>query len=152
MIHLQGEMRVSDDEDVLIFPQPECCDSNSKVEFEKLFKKNNVGGQVLEVPEIQNNSTMLLSAKRIPLDLSRAIALARNNLGMTQRQLSMRMSIDVATLASIEAGTASASTPVIPRIKKFLGIKREKKTTIVASKCLNVSASQRNATDAGLSQ
>jgi ribosome-binding protein aMBF1 (putative translation factor) len=62
--------------------------------------------------------------KRIASENARLISLARNQLKMTQKQLSTKLSIDQAHLAAIEAGTAINNPAEIAKIKRFLGLNR----------------------------
>ena len=67
-------------------------------------------------------TTDAMRHKKIASDNARLISLARNQLKMTQKQLSTKLSIDQAHLASIEAGTAIHNPTEIAKIKRFLGL------------------------------
>ena len=89
-------------------PKPKVQNENNKI--------SNDDDEIVIVPKISQSNSILIKT-------------ARNKMGLTQKQLASKISIDVQILQAYESGKAVPDFKIMLKLEKILGIKLNKKKT-----------------------
>ena len=119
---------MENDDDIIEFGRPKLGDEFDWGIISKLSAppaldepKVNMTDEAVQLTRIARE-TDAARHRKVPSTIAMAIARGRMTVGLTQKQLATRLSIDSKHIAAIEAGTAVYVASELQRIRRFLGL------------------------------